>query len=125
VTVAGFEQQAPAGFEFTGEFRVPKDGEAFSIPGERPPRRYLSGALGKRRLILRKVEHVVQVFVFGYKIRSYNYTDPTGALQEGDVVEVPFGYSDEPMLGRVVGLGRDRYKGSLKTVTARYERVEL
>jgi len=115
--------EAPEGYEFTGEFRWPEEGEAFCIPGDTKPWRYLTGAMGKR-LILRKIEHVVQV-IFDAGYRRYSYIDPTGNLDVGDLVEVPTGYHNNPLIAKVAELGRGSFKGELKTVTAKYVRVEL
>lgn len=123
MTGPGFEQKAPEGYEFTGEFRVPKKGEPFSIPGE--CWLYTSGADSLRRLILRKRENVVQVLVQGHTAH-YAYHDPTeGGLFIGDVVEVPFGSFDHPRIGLIVGTGRERHTGPVKDVAARFDRIAL
>jgi len=117
------DMEAPEGYEFTGEFRWPKEDEPFCVPGDPKPWLYVSGAMGKR-LILRKIENVVQV-IFDVGYRRYSYIDPTGQLDVGDLVEVPTGYHNNLTVGKVAALGRGSYKGDLKTITAKYVRILL
>lgn len=59
--------------------------------------------------------------------RRYTYTDPSGTLAVGDLVEVPVGFRDGAQIAKVVELGKGKgtYTGPLKTVTARLGREEL
>jgi hypothetical protein len=54
----------------------------------------------------------------------YTYSDPSGTLKVGDLVEVRTG-SNEPRQVRVVGLGRGSWGGPVKPVIAKLERVTL
>ena len=55
---------------------------------------------------------------------EWTYEDTTGELAEGDLVSVPFGWGDSPMVARVVELGRGDYEGECKAVLSRYVEEE-
>lgn len=68
-------------------------------------------------------EYVVQVALPDATRACYAYIDPTnGTLKIDDLVRVPFGFSDQLVLGTVIGYGREGYCGLLKAV--RYRLVE-
>ena len=74
-------------------------------------------------------EAVVQVSIRSGASRGsetfYSYKDPSGELQPGDLVLVPFGVHDEPTIAVVKQLGRGAYGGPLKSVLAKFTEEEL
>lgn len=55
----------------------------------------------------------------------WTYEDPSGTLQPGDIVQVPFGYDDRLVMGTVVELGRGTWTGATKAVAAKLHREAL
>jgi hypothetical protein len=80
-------------------------------------------------VLLNPPEAVVQVSIRGGAARDsdslYSYNDPSGELQPGDLVRVPFGHRDEPTIAVVKQLGRGAYDGPLKSVLAKFQAEEL
>jgi hypothetical protein len=58
-------------------------------------------------------------------VYRWTYSDPSGSLKIGDVVQVPVGHDDRPAIGTVVEHGRGFWNGETKDVTARLVREEL
>jgi hypothetical protein len=68
------------------------------------------------------LEHYVQVRYERGGVR-YTYRDPSGALEIGDLVEVPVSYGTK--VGTVMAFGHGGYTGPIKDVAARLARVSL
>lgn len=67
----------------------------------------------------------VQVQLLGIDSSPWTYYDPSGSLEVDDIVEVPFGYNNQPTVGKVVALGRGSWTGPTKDVTAQMLAVAL
>lgn len=67
---------------------------------------------------------IVQVRVMD-SYGSFAYRGPEGAVAVGDLVEVPWGSSNNSKIGKVVGLGRNAYTGPVKDIIAKLQREVL
>lgn len=74
-------------------------------------------------------EYVVQVSLRSGPVRGgdslYSYLDPSGGLEVGDLVKVPFGHKNKPTVAVVKMIGGTIYTGPLKAVLAKFTAEEL
>lgn len=79
--------------------------------------------------VIREVEEstqsALQIQMVDGSSYRWSYSDPSGRVEVGDLVEVPFGYDNSPRIGKVVGTGRGTWTGPLKDISARLTRREL
>ena len=82
---------------------------------------------GDFEIEVEELDSFVQVVLMGPSANPYawTYRDPSGQLEVGDVVEVPYGYDDRPVLAKVEALGRGTWRGAVKDVAATLIRAEL
>jgi hypothetical protein len=126
-------QDGVAGFISTGDFRIPRRGELYLVPPSRSfsAQVVVSGGKVRTPFEILQVEPLpepekfyVQVQVAS-KFGRWTYEDPTGTLEYGERVVVPFGLANHEAFGTVVELTKGDWDGPIKSVYARVLTEEL